>query len=271
VGFRRHVRPAGLVALLLCPETPGQYREARGFHRTVSGQRRFRGVPERDGTRLNWTVVRVPFDPAQAWPRRIGLRVRGTINGFAFRTSLFHSRRLGYLLLVNKAMQRGAGAALGSVVQIMLEPDLEERAVATPPELERLLRQDRTLRKWHAQLRPSIRKWFAEWVAHSPSPAVRMERADLAAERMLLAIEGEHRTPPILEAAFQRQPKAREGWAAMTPIQRRGHLLGIFYYRGPESRQKRAQQAVAEALRVARRSGSLAKRKAPEPGALPDE
>ncbi len=237
----------------------------------MSGQRQFRGVPERDGTRLNWTVVRVPFDPTQAWPRRTGLRVRGTINGFAFRTSLFHSRRLGYLLLVNKAMQRGAGAAPGSVAQIVLEPDLDERAVATPPELDQLLRQDRTLRKWHGQLSPSIRKWFADWVAQSKSAAVRTERAELAAERMLLAMEGEQRTPPILEAAFQRQPKAREGWAAMTPIQRRGHLLGIFYYRSPDSRQKRAQQAVAEALRAARRSGSAAKRKAPETEALPDE
>jgi uncharacterized protein YdeI (YjbR/CyaY-like superfamily) len=237
----------------------------------VSGKRRFRGVLERDGTRLNWTVVRVPFDPAQAWPRRIALLVRGSINGFAFRTSLFHSRQLGYVLIVNKAMQRGAGAAPGSVAQFVLEPDLEERAVATPPELERLLRQDRMLRKWHARLSPSIRKWFAEWVAHSQSPAIRMERAELAAERMLLAMEGEQRTPPILEAAFQRQPKAREGWAAMTPVQRRGHLLGIFYYRSPESRQKRAQQAVAEAVRGARRSSSAAKRKAPETEALPDE
>jgi hypothetical protein len=37
----------------------------------------------------------------------------------------------------------------------------------------------------------------------------------------------------------------------MTPVQRRGHLLGIFYYQSPESRQKRAQKAVDEALRTA--------------------
>ena len=37
----------------------------------------------------------------------------------------------------------------------------------------------------------------------------------------------------------------------MTPRQRRGHLLGIFYYQGPEARERRAQKAVAEALRVA--------------------
>jgi hypothetical protein len=39
----------------------------------------------------------------------------------------------------------------------------------------------------------------------------------------------------------------------MTPVQRRGHLLGIFYYQSPESRQKRTDKAVAEALKVAER------------------
>jgi uncharacterized protein YdeI (YjbR/CyaY-like superfamily) len=78
-----------------------------------------------------------------------------------------------------------------------------------------------------------------------------MARAELMVERMMQAMEGERMLPPILEAAFLRQPKAREGWRAMTPVQRRGHLLGIFYYQSPESRQKRAQKAVEEAVRIA--------------------
>ena len=239
----------------------------------MRAQRRFRGVLEPDGTRLNWTIVRVPFDPAKAWPKRQRLRVRGTINGYAFRTSLFHSERLGHFLLVNKATQRGASATLGSVAEVVLEPDLEERPLAMPPELEKLLRQDPALRKWHGQLSPSIRKWIADWIAQSKNAATRVQRAELTAERMLLAMEGERRTPPILEAVFQRQPKARAGWGAMTPIQRRGHLLGIFYYQCPESRQKRAQQAVAEALRAAGKvdGGSAKKGKAPETGAFPEE
>lgn len=36
----------------------------------------------------------------------------------------------------------------------------------------------------------------------------------------------------------------------MTKTQRRGHLLGVFYYRSPESREKRAQKAVEDALLV---------------------
>jgi len=238
----------------------------------VSARRRFRGVLEHDGTRLNWTIVRVPFNPTEAWPRRQRLRVRGSINGFEFRTSLFRSERRGYLLLVNRTMQRGAGVSLGAVAQIAIEPDLEPRSVSMPPELEKTLRQNRALRKWHGQLSPSIRKWFSDWVAQSKNAKTRTERAASAAERMLLAMEGERQTPPILERAFQRQPEAREGWAALTPIQRRGHLLGIFYYRNPESREKRARQAVAEALRAAGKTDGhpAQKRQAPEAGACPE-
>ena len=217
----------------------------------MSGAKRFRGILERDGTSLNWTIVRVPFDPVKTWPALQRLRVRGAINGFAFRTSLFRNQRLGYLLLVNKTMQRGAGARLGCEAEIVLEPDTAERAVSTPPELARLLRQSKRLERWHDRLSPSIRKYIAAAVARPRSPESRARIADLMAERMLLAMEGERQTPPILEAAFQRYSGARAGWQAMTPIQRRNHLLGIFYYRSPESRQKRARQAIDQALKIA--------------------
>jgi hypothetical protein len=41
----------------------------------------------------------------------------------------------------------------------------------------------------------------------------------------------------------------------MTPVQRRGHLLGIFGYQSPESRQKRADKAIDEALKIAKTAG----------------
>jgi uncharacterized protein YdeI (YjbR/CyaY-like superfamily) len=69
-------------------------------------------------------------------------------------------------------------------------------------------------------------------------------------------MEGERELPPILKAAFQRQPLARAGWDAMTPAQRRNHLLGIFHYQSAKSREARAAQAVEDALRAAK-SNSL--------------
>ena len=221
----------------------------------------FKAVLEPDGTRLRWVVVRVPFDVEKAWPKRRGLRVRGEIlpvngkdMGFAFRTSLFAaSDGQGHFLLVNKKMQAGAKAAAGERVRIRLEPDLEERAVEMPPELERALKGDRRLPKWFAKLSDSMRREIGKWVSEPKGAETRLKRAEGMAERLLLTLEGEIEAPPILQAAFQRQPLARKGWEAMTPVQRRNHLLSIFYYQTAEARERRAAKAVEEALRVAKR------------------
>jgi uncharacterized protein YdeI (YjbR/CyaY-like superfamily) len=222
----------------------------------VSTQKKFRGVLQPDNTALKWTIVKLPFDPVKAWPKRNRLRVRGTINGFEFRTSLFGSAQNGYILLVNKQMQKGGGVAVGGLADIVLEPDFEERPQSTPAELARLLKQDRALKKFFEQLSPSVRKYISDTVDAGKSPETRNRYAEQMAERMMLAMDGERELPPILQVAFRRQPRALAGWQAMTPVQRRGHLLGIFYYQSPESRQKRTDKAVAEALQVAKRGVS---------------
>lgn len=215
----------------------------------MSARKKFRGVLQPDGTALNWVIVKVPFDPAKAWPERNRLRVKGTINGFPFRTSLFGSANGGHVLLVNKQMQKGGGVQVGGLAEVVLEPDLEERESATPPELEKLLKRDRALKKWFDGLSYSMRKYMEDAIRAPKSAEARARRAEQMAERMILAMEGERELPPILQVAFRRQPRALEGWKAMTPVQRRGHLLGIFYYQSPEARQKRADKAVAEAVK----------------------
>jgi len=57
-----------------------------------------------------------------------------------------------------------------------------------------------------------------------------------------------------LKAAFQREPLARVGWEAMSPARRRKHLWGIFHLQTADARERRAAQAVEDALTVARRA-----------------
>jgi uncharacterized protein YdeI (YjbR/CyaY-like superfamily) len=217
----------------------------------MSTKQRFRALLEADGTDLKWVIARVPFAPEKVWEERQGKRVKGTINGFAFRTSLFGSKAKGYCVLVNKSMQKAAQAFAGDMATFVVEPDLEERKATVPPELGGLLKQDRALARWFEQLNYSMRKYMADMVSESKNAATRQRRAEQLAETMLLAMEGEKVLPPVLQVALRRQMHAHEGWKAMTPIQRRNHLLGIFHYQSPEARERRAQKAVSEALRVA--------------------
>src|SRR5579859_615284 len=95
---------------------------------------RFKARLERLGVALGWTIAHVPFDPAKVWKEMVRLRVRGSVEGFEFRTSLFPVTGGSgkYFLLVNKAMQKGAGIGLGDVAEFRLEPDLEERPAELP-------------------------------------------------------------------------------------------------------------------------------------------
>jgi hypothetical protein len=200
---------------------------------------KFDAALEKGDRALGWTIARVPFEPAAAWPKMVRLRVKGEVNGFAFRTSLFPDARGGFFLLVNKTMQKGADAGFGDVAEFRLEPDMEERAAELPDELAVLLDEVEGLRGWYDELSEYTRREIGKWIGDVKSDASRMKRAEQMAERLLSTMEAEVELPPVIAAAFRRRPKARTGWEKMTPLQRRGELMGVFYYQTPEAREKR--------------------------------
>src|ERR1019366_7208494 len=126
--------------------------------------KRFEARLERLRSSLNWVIIRVPFDAAKLWRTRGQIKVKGEINGFAFRTSLFPTREGWHFLLVNKRIQKGARAVEGSVARFQMELDSEERTVTIPDELKRILSQDRVLRRWYDELNHSTRNDIAKWI-----------------------------------------------------------------------------------------------------------
>src|ERR1700680_5126212 len=146
--------------------------------------KRFDARLERLRSRLNWIIVRIPFDAVQAWGLRGKIRVKGEINGFAFRTSLFPTREGWHFLLINKRMQKGAQAVEGSVARFQMELDTEKRTVTIPNELKRIISEDRSLSRWHGELNYSARNDIAKWVAEPKSGEARIRRAEQIAERL---------------------------------------------------------------------------------------
>jgi uncharacterized protein YdeI (YjbR/CyaY-like superfamily) len=213
--------------------------------------RRFEARLERLRSGLNWIIVRMPFDAGKVWGMRGQIKVKGEINGFAFRTSLFPTREGSHFLLVNKRMQKEARAVEGSVARFQIELDSEERTVTIPDELKRILSEDRALRHWYGELNYSARNDIAKWITEPKSGEARIRRAEQIAERLLAVMEAERELPPILQVAFARHPRAREGWDRMSVSRRRRHLFGIFYYRTPEARARRIDKMLDDANTLA--------------------
>lgn len=220
--------------------------------------RTFRANLEATGTSLHWVIARVPIDLKKAWPAWKSRRVFGDINGFAFKTALIPGAKgQGHVLIVNKKMQAGAKMKAGDRALITLRPDLGELVIDVPLEFARILKTSRELKRFFDAISPSMRKGFTNFIADAKTAETRKKRAEAMAENLMLAMEGEIEPPPVLRAAFQLQPEARRGWDLMTSIQRRNHLLGIYYNQTVEARERRAARAIENCLAIARRRGRI--------------
>jgi hypothetical protein len=208
----------------------------------------FKAKLERLDSRLGWVVIRIPFDVSKIWGTRAKVRVKGEINGFEFRASVFPTSKGYHCMLVKTRMQTGANAALGDTAHFRIEPDTAKRVAIVPAELQRILDEDRSFRRWFDQLSFSMRKWICDWIVNVKNPASRLRRAEQVAEQLLSTMEAELDLPPVLKLAFDSDPRTYQGWLSMTPLQRRSQLLAIFYYRSPESRDRRISKMLEEAL-----------------------
>jgi uncharacterized protein YdeI (YjbR/CyaY-like superfamily) len=215
--------------------------------------RTFPAVLTRTGNSLNWVVIRLPFDAQKVWGARGQIRVKGEINKFAFRTTLFPTGDGHHYMIVNKQMQKGGSVRPGMEAAFRMQPDLEIRAVPASPELDHALKESRKLQKFYQGLTPSTRAEIVRWIAGAKQQETRDRRAEQCAERLMETMEAEIELPPIIRQAFARNPQAAQGWKRMPPSHRRMHLLGIFYYRNLESRLRRIEKAMTEMIEYADR------------------
>src|SRR5580704_115250 len=95
----------------------------------------------KQGSSVAW--LNAPFDVVKEFGTRARVPVRGTINGFPFRTSLMPMGGC-HGMAVNKTMRDGAGVQAGDKVSIVMEHDEDERIVEAPPLLKKELAKSKT-------------------------------------------------------------------------------------------------------------------------------
>jgi len=112
------------------------------------------------------------------------VRVKGKLGRHPLQTSVFRQRDGRRMLIVNKAMQRGAGVGAGDQVTVVLEVDASPRAVMLPAELERALAQSRRARAAFELIPYSHKKRYADWVGEAKRTQTRSRRAEEAVRRL---------------------------------------------------------------------------------------
>jgi hypothetical protein len=91
-------------------------------------------------------AIAPPVDVIDYFGTRARVPIRGTINGFPFRSSLM-PRGNARMMPVNKTLCQGAGVQPGDFVDVVMERDEEERTVEAPPELKKEMAKSKTARE----------------------------------------------------------------------------------------------------------------------------
>ena len=138
--------------------------------------RKFRAKLTSAGPGGAWTYLAVPFDVPKEYGTRGRVSVKGTINGFAYRNSIFPMGGKAHTMMVNKALQAGAKAKPGQTVSVTMEADTADRPVPLPPDLKKTFSQNAKAKAAFAELSYTHRRDFATWVESAKGEDTRKER-----------------------------------------------------------------------------------------------
>ena len=131
--------------------------------------------------------VVVPLDVADAAGLRHGMRVRGTLNGTAYRSSLMKYGGI-FHLGVHKAKLAAAGIAPAAAVSVTIEVDAQPLPTdVVPRDLARALkRQDGAAAAWDS-LRPSLKREHVQSLLSAKKAETRERRLEKILESLLSA------------------------------------------------------------------------------------
>ena len=116
-----------------------------------------------------------PPEVVEAFGTRARVPVRGTINGYPFRSSLMPMGGQ-HCMAVNKTMRDGAKVKAGDVVEVVLERDGDERTVEAPAELKKELAKSKAARERWEELAFTVKKEMARSITEAKQEETKKRR-----------------------------------------------------------------------------------------------
>lgn len=116
-----------------------------------------------------------PVDVVKFFGTRGRVPVRGTLNGFAFRSSLMPMGGC-HMMPVNKVLRTGAGVEPGDVADVEMERDEEKRTVEAPALLKKALAKNKAAKAHWDKLSFTHAKEMAKWINEAKQEETRERR-----------------------------------------------------------------------------------------------
>lgn len=124
---------------------------------------------------METAALRPPFDVPKTFGRKGRVPIKGTINGFPFRSS-FMNMGDGHMMVVNRQMREGAKVKAGNVVSIVIELDEDKRTVDVPTWLKRIIQADAKAKAAWPKLSITHQKEYVHGIAEAKREETRDKR-----------------------------------------------------------------------------------------------
>lgn len=131
-----------------------------------------------------WTFAPIPKLISVKAALRSHQRVKGTIDGVPFSSSLMPRGGGSFFLVVNQELRDKIGKRAGNAVGVTMELDMRPVVVPVPLALKRALSNDSSARTMFDKLAPSHRKAYALWIASAKREVTREQRVAKALRRL---------------------------------------------------------------------------------------
>ena len=128
--------------------------------------------------------VALPFSAAEVFGTRGQLRVKGTIDGHTFQSSIAPMGGGSHVLGLHKATREAIGKSVGDRVSLVLEPDTAERTVVVPDDFRKALERDRKAQRIFDGFAYTHRKEYVQWIESAKRPETRLRRIAEAVSRI---------------------------------------------------------------------------------------
>jgi hypothetical protein len=145
--------------------------------------KRFRVLLEKD-EKSEVTGIIIPFDVLKVFGTRARVPVRGTINGFPYRSSIFPMGDGRHYMTVNKNLRAGAKIKGGEIVSVVMGRDDEPRVITPPEDFARALRASKEARTAWEKLSYTHQKEYAKAIEEARRPETRARRIEKAIARL---------------------------------------------------------------------------------------
>lgn len=137
--------------------------------------------PEGVGT---WTYADIPAEVSKSFGSRGQIKVKGTIEGVPFRSTLMAGGDGAHFLVVNAAVREKCGKAAGDAVQVELEQDCEPREVEIPDDFQSALALNEVASDNFERLSNSHKKRYVDHINEAKAVDTRMRRIDRTVETL---------------------------------------------------------------------------------------